>query len=72
VLRRFGLNSDDLLGEWRKLHNEKLRDLYSSTSRNRMMKSLRMRYAGHGGVDVRIIVMGGKARGKEVTIKTET
>jgi hypothetical protein len=32
---------------WRKLHNEELRDLYSSPSLNRMSKSGRMRWAGH-------------------------
>jgi hypothetical protein len=33
VLRRiFGLKRDEVMGEWRKLHNEELRDLYSSPS----------------------------------------
>jgi hypothetical protein len=48
VLRRlFGLKRDEVMGEWRKLHNEELRDLYSSSSKIRIIKSRRMRWAGH-------------------------
>jgi hypothetical protein len=48
VLRRlFGPKRDEVMGEWRKLHNEELRDLYSSPSIIRMVKSRRMRWAGH-------------------------
>jgi hypothetical protein len=36
-------------GEWRKLHNEELHDLYSSPSIIRIMKARRMRWAGHVG-----------------------
>jgi hypothetical protein len=39
VLRRiFGPKRDEVAGEWRKLHNQKLRDLYSSPSQIRMIK----------------------------------
>jgi hypothetical protein len=48
VLRRiFGPKRDEVTGGWRKLHNEELRDLYSSPSIIRMIKSRRMRWAGH-------------------------
>src|SRR5215468_8887461 len=48
VLRRvFGPKRDDVTGEWRKLHNEELKDLYSSPSIVRVIKSRRMRRAEH-------------------------
>jgi hypothetical protein len=48
VLRRiFGPKRDEVTGGWRKLHNEELRDLYSSASIIRIIKSRRMRWAGH-------------------------
>jgi len=48
VLRRiFGPKRDELTGEWRKLHNEELNDLYSSPNIVRVIKSRRMRWAGH-------------------------
>jgi hypothetical protein len=43
----FGLRTDEVTGEWRKLLNEKLHDLYSLPSIIRIMKSRRMRWAGH-------------------------
>jgi hypothetical protein len=48
VLRRiFGQEKDEVTGGLRKLHHEELRDLYSSPSVIRMIKSRRMRLAGH-------------------------
>jgi hypothetical protein len=48
VLRRiFGPKRKEVMGEWRKLHNEELRDLNSSPSIIRMLKSRRLRWAGH-------------------------
>ena len=48
VLRRiFGPKRDEVTGEWRKLHNEELRDLYSLPNIVRVVKSRRMRWAGH-------------------------
>jgi hypothetical protein len=46
--RIFGLKRDEVTGEWRKLHNEELRDLYSSPSIIRIVKSRKMRFVGHG------------------------
>jgi hypothetical protein len=43
-------------GEWRKLHNEELNDLSSSPNIGRVIKSRRMRWAGH------VASMGGKER----------
>jgi hypothetical protein len=48
LLRRiFGLKRDEVRDEWRKLHNEELHDLYSSPSIIRIIKSRRIRWAGH-------------------------
>jgi hypothetical protein len=47
VLRIFGPKRDEGTGDWRKLHNEELHNLYSSPNIIRMIKSRRMSWAGH-------------------------
>ena len=43
----FEPNRDEVTGEWRRLHNEELYDLYSTTNIIRVTKSRLMRWAGH-------------------------
>jgi hypothetical protein len=48
MLRRtFGPKRDEVTGEWEKMHNEELHDLYSLPSIIRRIKAKRMRWAGH-------------------------
>jgi hypothetical protein len=48
VMRRiFGPKRDEVTGEWRKLHNEELHNLYSSPDIIRQMNSRGMRWSGH-------------------------
>ena len=48
VLRRiFGLERNEVTGEWRRLHSEELNDLYCSPNIVQVVKSRRMRWAGH-------------------------
>jgi hypothetical protein len=42
-----GLRGDETTGEWRRLHNEELNDLYSLPNIIRVIKSRGMRWAGH-------------------------
>ena len=70
VLRRvFGPKRDEVTGEWRKLHNEELSDLYPLPNIVRVVKSRRMRWAGHvapmveGRVVYRVLI--GKPEGKK-------
>jgi hypothetical protein len=63
VLRRiFGPKCDDVIGGWRKLHNEELHNLYSLRNKIRVNKSRRIRVAGnaarkrHKGIVYRIIM----------------
>ena len=64
----FGPKRDEVTGEWRTLHNEELRDLYSLPNIVRVVKSRRMRWAGHvarmgEGRGVHRVLMG-KPEGK--------
>jgi hypothetical protein len=45
--RIFGPKRNEVTGEWTKLHNEELHDLYSSPSIIRIIKARRMKWAGH-------------------------
>ena len=48
VLRRiFGSRRDEVTGEWKRLYNEELNDLYCSPNIVRVIKCRRMRWAGH-------------------------
>ena len=47
MLRIFGSKRDEVTGEWRRLHNEELNDLYCSPNIVRVIKWRRMRLAGH-------------------------
>ena len=63
VLRRtFGPKGDEKTGDWRKLHNEELKDLYCSPSIVRVDKWRRMRWEGHvariGGRGVYRVLVG--------------
>jgi hypothetical protein len=46
--RVFGPKRDEVTGEWRKLHNEELNDLFTLPNIVQVVKSRRMRWAGHG------------------------
>ena len=60
VLRRiFGPKRNEVTGEWRKLYNEGLSDRYSLPNVVRVVKSRRMRWAGH------VARMGGRERGAQ-------
>jgi hypothetical protein len=69
VLRRiFGPKREGVTGGWRKLHNKELHNLYSSPSIIRIIKSRRMRWAGHlaqmGEMRNVYRLLVGKAEGK--------
>ena len=64
MLRRvFGPKKDEVTGEWRKLHNEELTDLYSLPNIVRVVKLRRLRWAGHvarmeQGIGVHRVLVG--------------
>jgi len=69
VLRRiFGSKREEVTGEWRKLSNEDINELYSSPNIVRLIKSRRMRWAGHaahrGREEGACMVLMGKPEGK--------
>jgi len=74
VLRRiFGPRRDEVTGEWRRLHNEELNDLYPSSNIVRVIKSRRMKWAGHVarmGGEGGVWDLGGETGGKETTGET--
>jgi len=76
VLRRiFGPKRDEIAGEWRRLHNEELYDLYCSPNIIRVSKSRKMRSTGHvvrmgRRKDVHRVLVG-KPEGKETTWETQ-
>ena len=73
VLRRiFGPKRDEVIGKWRKLHNEELNGLYCSPSTVWVIKSRRMRWAGHVTRMVESRVVYKVLTGKETTWKTQT
>jgi hypothetical protein len=43
----FGPNREEVAGDWRRLHNEELHNLYTSQNISRMIKSRRMKRVGH-------------------------
>ena len=71
VLRRIlGPRKDEVTGEWRRLHNEELNDLYSSPNIVRVIKSRRMRWEGHVArmeeSSGAYLVLVGKPEGKRI------
>jgi hypothetical protein len=75
VLRRlFGPKRDEVTGDWRKLHNEELHNLYSSHKQNDQVKEDEMsrECSTNGSEEECIEDTGGEARRKETTRKTNT
>jgi hypothetical protein len=64
----FGPKRDEVIGDWRKLHNEELHNLYCSPSIIRIIRLRRMRWAGHvatmGEKRTAYSILAGKPEGK--------
>jgi hypothetical protein len=69
----FGPKRDEVTGDWRKLHNEELHNLYSSLDIIRMIKSRRMRWGGHvarmGEKRNAYRILVGKPKGKRPLVR---
>jgi hypothetical protein len=73
VMRRiFGSKRDEITGEWRKLHNEELNNLYSAPNISRVIKSRRIRWPVHVArmVEKCLQGFGRETLRKEITRKT--
>jgi hypothetical protein len=57
----FGPKTDEIIGDWRKMHNEELHNLYCSSNTIRMIMSRRMRWAEH-------VVMWAKTNGYRILV----
>jgi hypothetical protein len=72
MLRKiFGHKRDEVTGEWRKLHNEELRDLYSSPNIIQIKNERGAARSTFGREGRCIQGFGGETRGKETTCKTQ-
>jgi hypothetical protein len=74
LMRIFGHKRDKVTGEWGKLHSEELNNLYCSPNIVRVMKSRRMRWAGHvarRGEERRVQGFGEETSRKETTWKAQ-
>ena len=71
----FGPKRDEVTGEWRKLHNEELNDLYCSPNIVQVIRSRRMRWTGHvarmGERRGVYSILVGRPKGKDTTWETQ-